>query len=240
VSVTQRIKQTFVILSVKSIARYTVGHKEIYKIIIADDHEIVRSGIKFTVKSQENFHIEDEAASFSELIDLLSKKSYDFLILDLNLGDKNGIPSIREISNLFDKLPILILSMFPEDPYALQSIQAGASGYLNKKMVSQDLIYAINTIIAGKTYMREAHMDTLPYGTLLDKTSKSSIESLSKREFEVYSLIASGMTYKEIAEKLALSQKTISTYRTRILEKLSLSNTNQLIHFALQNFLGQE
>ena len=217
-----------------------MGHKEVYKIIIADDHEIVRSGIKFTVKSQENFHIEDEAASFSELIDLLSKKSYDFLILDLNLGDKNGIPSIREISNLFDELPILILSMFPEDPYALQSIQAGASGYLNKKMVSQDLIYAINTIIAGKTYMSEAHMDTLPYGTSLNKTSKSSIESLSKREFEVYSLIASGMTYKEIAEKLALSQKTISTYRTRILEKLSLSNTNQLIHFSLQNFLGQE
>ena len=88
--------------------------------------------------------------------------------------------------------------------------------------------------------MSESHKDTLPYGTPLDKTSKSSIESLSKREFEVYSFIASGMTSKEIADKLELSQKTISTYRTRILEKLSLSNTNQLIHFALQNSLGQE
>ena len=162
------------------------------------------------------------------------------MILDLNLGDKNGIPSIREISNLFNELPILILSMFPEDPYALQSIQAGASGYLSKKMVSQDLIRAINGIIEGKTYMSESHMDTLPYGTPLDKTSKSSIESLSKREFEVYSFITSGMTAKEIADKLELSQKTISTYRTRLLEKLSLSNTNQLIHFALQNSLGQE
>ena len=215
-------------------------HKEIYKIIIADDHEIVRSGIKFTVESQKKFHIEDEASSFAELIDLLSIKSYDFLILDLNLGDKNGIPSLREISNLFDKLPILILSMFPEDPYALQSIQAGASGYLNKKMVSKELISAINSVIDGKTYMSQSYMDTLPYGTPLDKTSKSSIESLSKREFEVYSLIAAGMTSKEIADKLELSQKTISTYRTRILEKLSLSNTNQLIHFALQNSLGQE
>ena len=109
--------------------------KSIYKIIIADDHEIVRSGVKFTLMSQENFHVEDEVSSFSELISLLSKKSYDFLILDLNLGDKNGIHSIREISNLFNELPILILSMFPEDPYALQSIQSGASGYLNKKMV---------------------------------------------------------------------------------------------------------
>ncbi len=215
-------------------------HKDIYKIIIADDHEIVRSGIKFTIESEEKLYIEDEAASFSELMDLLSRKEYDFLILDLNLGDKNGIPSIREISNLFDTLPILVLSMFPEDPYALQSIKAGASGYLSKKMVSQELIYAINTIIDGEVYMSKSHMDTLPYGTTLDKTSKTSIESLSKREFEVYSLIASGMTSKEIADQLKLSQKTISTYLTRILDKLSLSNTNQLIHFSLQNALGKE
>ena len=216
-------------------------NNHIYKIIIADDHEIVRSGVKFTIGgAQENFHIEDEASSFSELIGLLSKKSYDFLILDLNLGDKNGIPSIREISNQFSELPILILSMFPEDPYALQSIQAGASGYLNKKMVSEELIHAINSIIEGKTYINQSYMENLPYGTSLGKTSKSSIESLSKREFEVYSLIASGITSKEIAEKLALSPKTVSTYRTRILEKLSLSNTSQLIHFALQDSLGQE
>lgn len=209
-----------------------------YKIIIADDHEIVRSGVKFTINSQENLYIEDEASSFSELIDLLSQKRYDFLILDLNLGDKNGIHSIREISNLFNELPILILSMFPEDPYALQSIQAGASGYLNKKMVAKDLLHAINSIIEGKTYIHHSYMEKLPYGTTLDKTTKSSVESLSKREFEVYSLITSGITSKEIAGKLALSPKTVSTYRTRVLEKLSLSNTNQLIHFALQDSLG--
>jgi len=213
-------------------------NNHIYKIIIADDHEIVRSGVKFTIESQKNLYIEDEASSFSELISLLSKKSYDFLILDLNLGDKNGIPSIREISDQFNELPILVLSMFPEDPYALQSIQAGAAGYLNKKMVSEELINAINSIIEGETYMNQSYRETLPYGTSLDKTPKSSIESLSKREFEVYSLITSGVATKEIAEKLALSPKTVSTYRTRILEKLSLSNTNQLIHFALQDSLG--
>ena len=213
-------------------------NNHIYKIIIADDHEIVRSGVKFTIGTQKKFHIEDEASSFSELIDLLSKKSYDFLILDLNLGDKNGIPSIREISNLFNELPILILSMFPEDPYALQSIQAGASGYLNKKMVSEELIHAINSIIEGETYINQSYRETLPYGTSLDKRSKGPVESLSKREFEVYSLLTSGITSKEIAEKLVLSPKTVSTYRTRILEKLSLSNTNQLIHFALQDSLG--
>ncbi len=213
--------------------------RDIYKIIIADDHEIVRCGVKFIVSSQENLYIEDEADSFSQLYNLLSKNSYDILILDLNLGDKNGIHSIREISNQFNGLPILVLSMFPEDPYALQSIHAGASGYLNKKMVSEELLFAINSIIKGKTYINQTYMETLPYGTDLDKTDKSSIESLSKREFEVYSLITSGVTYKEIAEKLALSPKTVSTYRTRILDKLELSNINQLIHFALQNSLGQ-
>lgn len=105
-------------------------------------------------------------------------------------------------------------------------------------MVSEELVLAINTIIKGETYLSTEYMDTLPYGIVLDKTVKSSIESLSKREFEVYSLIASGVTYSEIAKKLSLSPKTVSTYRTRILEKLSLSNTNQLIHFALQDSLG--
>lgn len=213
--------------------------KTTYKIIVADDHEIVRCGVKFTVEANEKFYIEDEASSFSELMTLLSKKSYDFLILDLNLGDKNGIQSIREISALYSDLPILILSMFPEDPYALQSIQAGASGYLTKKMVSEELMSAINSIIAGNTYINKSYLETIPYGTPLVKMSKTSIESLSKREFEVYTLVASGITYKEIAEKLELSPKTISTYRTRILEKLSLTTTGQLIHFALQDSLGQ-
>ncbi len=214
--------------------------EKIHNIIIADDHEIVRMGVTFAIKHQKNLHVKDEASSFAELIKLLSKKNYDFLILDLNLGDNNGIHSIREISDRFNTLPILVLSMFPEDPYALQSIQAGALGYLNKKMVSKELIDAINSIIEGKTYISPSYIETLPYGTALDKTSKSSIESLSKREFEVYTLIASGISYKEIAEKLVLSPKTISTYRTRILEKLSLSNTSQLIHFALQDTLGEK
>ena len=176
--------------------------KSTFKIVIADDHAIVRTGIRFTVDRQNNLYIEDEASSFNELMELLSKKDYDLLILDLNLGDRNGISSIREISDAYSKLPILVLSMFSEDPYALQSIQAGASGYLNKTMVSDELINAIQHIMQGKIYLSESYLETLPYGTPLEKTSKSSIESLSKREFEVYSLIATGITSKEIAEKL--------------------------------------
>jgi len=208
----------------------------IYKFIIADDHAIVRSGIRLILESQENFHIEDEASSFSELMDFLSQKNYDFLILDLNLGDENGIHTVREISDKFNELPILVLSMFPEEPYALNAIKAGALGYLNKKMVSEDLIHAISSIINGKTYIDPSFAETLPCGTSLGKSSKTSIESLSKRESEVYFLLSSGHTSKMIAEKLELSPKTVSTYRKRILEKLSLSNTSQLIHFALHDF----
>lgn len=215
-------------------------NKKMYKIIIADDHGIVRSGINFTLNQQKNLLVEEEASSYKELMEILSKKDFDLLILDLNLGDKNGIFSINEISDTYRDLPILVLSMFPEDPYAIQSIQAGASGYLNKKMVSEELLDAIHTILDGHKYLSEAYLETLPYGTSLEKTSKSGLESLSKREFEVYSYLASGMTFKEIADQLELSQKTISTYRTRILEKLSLSNTTQLIHFSLQHSLGEK
>jgi DNA-binding NarL/FixJ family response regulator len=213
--------------------------KEHIKILIADDHEIVRCGVRFTLEKQHNLHVEDEASSYKELQVLLHHHTYDLLILDLNLGDKNGLHSIEEITKEFSTLPILVLSMFPEDPYALQSIQAGASGYLNKKVISQDLLLAIETILEGKTYIHPEHEKELPLGSELSKRPQPSIASLSKREYEVYELLTSGMTSKEISEKLSLSPKTISTYRTRILEKLSLSNTTQLIHFSLQHNLGK-
>lgn len=215
-----------------------MGKRDTFSILIADDHEIVRSGIKFSIESEERFYIEDEASSYEELQRLLSTREYALLILDLNLGDKNGIQTIKDISQQYEDLPILVLSMFPEDPYALQSIQAGARGYLNKKSVSTELRYAIHKIMDGKIYINEAYKEMLPFGTTLDKSSKNSIAALSHREFEVYTLLVSGMSSKEIAEQLELSQKTISTYRTRILDKLSLSNTTQLIHFALQDTLG--
>jgi DNA-binding NarL/FixJ family response regulator len=209
-----------------------------YRIIIADDHEIVRAGAKFTLMPHTDFCVEAEASSFSELMSILGSTACDVLILDLNLGDKNGIPAIREISDRFPSLLILVVSMFPEDPYALQAVQAGAAGYLNKKRTSDELLSAVEAILGGKTYLSQEYTETLPYGTPLEKNIKPSIDTLSKREFEVYEMIVSGLSYKEIAEALELSPKTISTYRARILEKLSLHNINQLIHFSLQNSMG--
>ena len=205
------------------------------KIIIADDHGIVRSGLSFLIEQQSHMKVIAEASSFTSLLSILKKEKCDLLILDLNLGDKNGLQSIKEIQEIYGEIPILVLSMYPEETYALQSIKAGAVGYLNKKVITEELIKAIVTISEGEVYLSEAISETLLYGEPLQKEYKNPSELLSKREFEVLTMIAKGMNYKEIANELSLSPKTVSTYRTRVLEKLSLENTNQLIHYALLN-----
>ena len=205
------------------------------KIIIADDHGIVRSGLSFLIEQQVHMKVVAEASSFAILLEVLDKERCDLLILDLNLGDKNGLQSIKEIHERYAGTPVLVLSMYPEEMYALQSIKAGALGYLNKKVITEELIKAILTISEGEVYLSEAVNDTLLYGESLQKEYKNPSELLSKREFEVLTMIAKGMNYKDISTELSLSPKTVSTYRTRVLEKLSLENTNQLIHYALQN-----
>ena len=202
-------------------------------IIIADDHQIVCKGISYTLSYRKDMKVETEVNSFAELSSALNNSTYEFLIMDLQLGDKNGVHAVREISDLYPDLKILVLSMLPEDPYALQSIHAGAMGYLNKSTMLDDLISAIENIISGKIYLSRSYAASLPYGTILHKTSKHAIAALSKREFEVYTLLTMGITYKEIAERLNVHPKTISTYRMRILEKLELSNNTQLIQHAL-------
>ncbi len=205
------------------------------RIAIADDHEIVRNGLKMLIDKEKDMTVQGEASSYSELIELLQEDSIDLLILDLNLGDTNGVESIENVSNLFPALSILVLSTYPEEPYAIQTFKAGASGYLNKTVISSELIKAIRKITAGKKYISEALAENLAYGFSLEKSDTDPIELLSKREFEVLSLIASGQTYKEIASQLDLSPKTVSTYRTRILEKLNLTSTAQLIRFAYEH-----
>lgn len=206
-----------------------------YKVIIADDHQVVRSGVKLILSKKENIEVMGEASSYGELTDILEDTTCDIVILDLNLGDNNGIQNIREISDRYKEISIIVLSMFPEDPYALQSIQSGAKAYVSKNSIADELLDAIDSIVKNKIYLNQAYLDTLPYGTEFIKTAKSSIASLSGREYKVFALLVAGIKPKEIAEKLDISPKTVSTYRTRILTKLSLDNTNQLIQFAIRN-----
>jgi len=204
-------------------------------IAIADDHEIVRSGLAMLVDQREDMRVEAQASSYADLIILLEEKDIDFLLLDLNLGDKNGIESVKSISDLYPDLSILVLSAYPEEQYAIQALKAGASGYLNKTVLSSELVTAILQIGKGEKYISDSLAENLEYGFNLEKSDQNPLELLSKRELEVFSLIAAGEAYKEIAAKLDLSPKTISTYRTRILEKLNLKNTSQLLRFAYDN-----
>lgn len=204
-------------------------------IIIADDHELIQAGLSTIIDKVEGMQVNTMASSYAELLVFLKKGLYDLLIMDLNLGDKNGLETVESIIDMFPKIPILVLSMFPEEQYAVPALKVGASGYLNKNVFSLELIKAIEKINSGKKYISEALSENLTYGLSLDKGSHNPTEVLSKREFEVLSLIGSGKTYKEIAAELVLSPKTISTYRRRILEKLGLTRSAQLIRYACEH-----
>ena len=205
------------------------------RIFIADDHDIVRSGLDLIISREEDLELGGMASCYEELLQLLgSGAPVDLLVLDLNLGDRNGLGTIRELHETFPDLPILVLSMYPEELYAMQAIRAGASGYLNKRAISGELVAAIHRVLSGEKYISEAVEEELLYGTTLEE-EKSAREILSERELQVLSLLAAGKSTSEIGELLSISPKTVSTYRARMLEKLSLENTAQLIQYALQN-----
>ncbi len=206
------------------------------RVVIADDHDIVCSGLELLISQQLDLELVASAGTYEALRNVLDRQSdIDLLILDLNLGDRNGLSAVRDIKKTFASLPILVLSMYPEEMYALQTIKAGASGYLNKRAISGELIGAIRSVLAGKNYISETVENELLYGTSIETQTKKVEELLSEREFQVLSLLSAGKSASEIAQTLSISPKTVSTYRARMLEKLSLENTAQLIQYALQN-----
>jgi len=204
------------------------------RIAIADDHEIVRNGLAMVIEMQEKMEVVLQASSYAELVDALARTNADLLILDLNLGDVNGLSGIENVIASHPELPVLVLSAYPEKTYALRAFKSGASGYLNKAVVSSELIDAISSVIQGKKYISHTFEEDLAYGTSLEKEELDLNELLSKREFEVLSLIASGETSKEIAQTLNLSPKTISTYKSRIMEKLNVHTNSQLFQLAYE------
>jgi len=201
-------------------------------VIVADDHDIVRSGILVLLDMIEEYNfIATEVTSYKELQNVLKTDEYGLLILDLNLGDKMGVEMVREISDTYTNLPILVLSMYPEEPYALHTIKSGALGYVNKCNVKEQLTLAIFTILDKKVYLSDAYKDKIPYGTELIKSDIKMIDILSKRESEIFYLLSREFSLNEIAEHLHISYKTVHTYMTRICQKLSLSDKKQLIDF---------
>ena len=203
------------------------------KILTVDDHEVVRRGIKemFTEESA-TF---GEARSGAEAIALVRKQHWDIAVLDISLGGRSGLEVLEELKQLRPRMPVLILSMHAEDQYAVRAFKAGASGYINKASSGEELRRAILKIIKGGQYVGSSLAEKIVLQ--LNQPGKVPHESLSNREFEVLRSIASGQTVTEIASKLSLSNKTISTYRRRILDKMEMRTNAELTHYAIRNGL---
>lgn len=206
------------------------------KIIIADDHAVVRTGLKQIIESDPNLKVMGEASSGFELIEKIQEGNYDVVLLDISMPGKDGLETLKEIKKIKPKLPVLIFTVYPEDQYAVRLLKAGASGYLNKECEPEELIEAIHRVAMGRKYVSENLAELLAQ-KLEDSSSVPLHELLSDREFQVLCLIASGKTIKEIAEELQLSSNTVSTYRIRILEKMKMKNNAELTHYAIKNGL---
>lgn len=206
------------------------------KVLIVDDHTIVREGLRQILEETPDIVVAGEASSAQEVMDKVWNRSFDLVLLDISLPGRSGLDVLKQLKSIKPDLPILILSMHPEEQYAVRSLRAKASGYLTKESASDELIKAIRKVSKGRKYITSSLAEKLAF-ELEDSSGGSSHEKLSDREFQVMCMIASGKRVKEIADALSLSVKTISTYRTRILKKMNMRNNSQLIHYAIKSGL---
>jgi len=206
------------------------------KILIADDHPIVRQGLKQILSEEFEIEALGEAQNSQEVLELVRKKDWDIVVLDITMPGRGGIEVLKELKTQKPKLPVLILSMHPEDQYAVRVLKAGAAGYLTKESVQDELVKAIKKILGGGKYVSPSLAEKMAFD-LETKTEKPLQETLSDREYQVMLLIGSGKTVSQIAEKLSLSAKTIDTYRTRILEKMKMKTNAELMHYVIKNKL---
>jgi two-component system invasion response regulator UvrY len=206
------------------------------RILIADDHPIVREGYKKILMSQPDMDVTGEAGNGQEVLDLIQKKDFDLILLDISMPGRSGLEILKELKGQKPHLPVMILSIYPEEQYAVRAFRDGASGYLTKASTPKELISAIRKVSQGGRYVTEALAEKLTY-FLHGDVDKAPHEKLSDREYQVMLLIASGKTVTQAAEELCLSVKTISTYRRHILEKMQFSTNAEITMYAIQNKL---
>lgn len=205
-------------------------------IFIADDHALIREGIKKILSTVSDINLVGETADANEISEQLKKVNCDILILDLSMPGKDGLDVLKEIKSFSPETKILIMTMFPEDQFAKRTLKAGASGYLTKEGAPDELITAIRRIASGRKYVSQNLAEKLAQD-LEDNSDKPVQDLLSDREFQILKMIASGKSQTDIADELSISASTVNTYRSRILEKLNLQTTADLIHFAYHNKL---
>jgi two-component system invasion response regulator UvrY len=206
------------------------------KVFITDDHDVVRQGLKTIISDCSDLSVVGEAGNGEEALERIQELDVDVMIMDYDMPKKNGLDTLIELKTFRPKLPVIILSVFPEDHYGIRFLKAGASGYLGKSNVTQQLVEAIRRVANGGKYISPNLADKLVSGLGKD-SEKLPHENLTDREFQVFHLLATGKRLKEIGEELHLSINTISTYRSRILEKMEMDSNADIIHYAIKNEL---
>jgi len=206
------------------------------RILLADDHSVVRHGLKQILAEEFKKAVFGEASNGRQAIDLVWKESWDVVVLDITMPGATGLDVLKEIKQSKPKLPVLMLSMHPEDQFAVRMLKSGASGYMTKESAPAELVGAVKKVLSGGRYVSPALAEKMAAFLAIDVQTLPH-ERLSDREFVVLRMIASGKTVSAIAKELSLSVKTVSTYRTRILEKSGMANSAELTRYAIQHGL---
>lgn len=205
-------------------------------IIIADDHTVVRQGLKQILAAETDMRVVGEAKDFGETLEVVGKLDWDVLVLDYSMPGGNGLRVLKEIKQAYPRRPVLILSMHPEDAIAISALRAGAAGYIGKECASEELTVAIRKAVSGKKYVSASLAEKLAL-ELEGGSEGLPHETLSDREYRVMWMMASGKSITHIAEELSLSPNTVSTYRVRILKKLKVENNADLVRYAVKHGL---
>jgi two-component system, NarL family, invasion response regulator UvrY len=209
------------------------------KVLITDDHPVVRKGIRQILEDDDRIQKVEEAGKGRELLDKLRDEKYDVILLDISLPGGNGLDLIGQIKKIQPSAAILMLSIYSEELYAIKALKLGASGYLTKTSAPEELLTAIHKVSKGERYISISLADKLA-DNLITKSDKQLFQSVSTREMDVLMLLAAGKTFAQIAAELSLSPKTISTYRDRLLTKLKLKTTSELIRYAIMQSLPKD
>jgi DNA-binding NarL/FixJ family response regulator len=219
-------------LSSNSAEKRKPEHKVI-KILIADDHAVVRAGLKQMLAGIDDISIIDEAENGFDAVEKVKKNEYSVVVLDIAMPGKSGLDALKEIKLERPSLPVLMLSMYPEDQYAIRVLRSGASGYLTKECVPDELATAVRVVAQGRKYISPSLAERLALNLDVE-TKQEPHELLSDREYQVMCMLASGKSLTEISVSLSISVKTVSTYRSRVLEKMKLRNNSELTSYAIE------
>ncbi|MBF0472643.1 MAG: response regulator transcription factor [Nitrospirae bacterium] len=205
-------------------------------VLIADDHAIVREGMRQILSSTSDINLTAEASDGIEMLSMIRKKKFDVILMDISMPGLNGLDALKQLKTEFPSLPVLILSMYPEEQYARRFLKAGASGYLTKASAPDELIIAIRKVSEGKKYISPTLADMLA-SSLDQDTDKMPHELLSDREYQIMLMIALGKTPRVISQELSLSVKTVNNYRMRVLEKMNMKSNAEITTYVIDKSL---